>query len=75
MAKQRFSKQDVELIKHWASKGTKHGVISQMMNCSRSHITRILNKQRWAEVEKPNHARGEELHWRFMQYGTLNTHV
>jgi hypothetical protein len=71
MAKQKLTSQEIELIKHWAFQGFTHKFISTQIGCSRVHINRIINKKRWAEVDQPNFARGEELHWRFIQYGKL----
>jgi hypothetical protein len=75
MAKQKLTHYDVELIKHLGSQGIEHKVIASQMGCSRGNITKILNEQRWSEVKRPNFARGEELHWRFIQYGNLKTYV
>jgi hypothetical protein len=70
MAKQKLTKNDIEFIKHLGAYGHTHDFISKLMNCSRAHITRIINGTRWGEVPKPNHARGEELYFRFHQHGT-----
>jgi hypothetical protein len=70
MAKQKFTKNDIELIKHFGAYGHTHDFISKLMNCSRAHITRIINGKRWGEVPPPHHARGEELYYRFLQHGT-----
>lgn len=74
MAKQKLTSKDIELIKHWGSQGFTHKFIASQINCSRGNITKILKGDRWGEVKQPNYARGEELHWRFLQYGTLSTH-
>jgi transcriptional regulator len=75
MAKQKLTSKDIELIKHWGSKGFTHKLIASQMGCSRANITKILNEYRWSEIKQPNYARGEELHYRFLQYGTLSTNA
>lgn len=69
MAKQKLTTRDIELIKHFGLYGHTHEFISNLMDCSRGHITKILNGKRWSEVPRPHYARGEELYYRFLQNG------
>jgi hypothetical protein len=69
MAKQRFTKKHIQLIKHLSTKQITHKMIASWVGCSRAHITKILNNKRWSEIPEPDFAKGEELFWRFMQKG------
>ena len=72
MAKQKLTSRHIELIKYWGAIGFTHQHISDLMDCTRGHITKILNSKRWSEVKIPTLTRAKELERRLYQDGKLD---
>jgi hypothetical protein len=68
MGKQRLTPSIVGLIKHLKfNLGWNHYKITRETGfCSRAHVIKLVQEQRWSEVQTPTMEQGELLYWKWI---------
>ena len=75
MAKIKLTPNHVRVIKHlYENRNWTHQSISNLFDniISRVHITKIINNQRWIDIECPSTTLGQELYYRYLNKGNLD---